>query len=58
MLPRAVARFLKEERRREERPRFESDARIEPEKERGIGLVRGLGEPLPRKFLEFRTSNH
>ena len=28
-----------------------------PRKSGGRGLGRGLGEPLPRKFLEFRTSN-
>ena len=34
-----------------------SPNRAKPEKERGRGLGRGLGEPLPRKFLEFWTSN-
>ena len=36
------------------RPRFECETRIrrtKPEKERGRGLGRGLGEPLPRMFL-------
>ena len=41
------------------RLRFEGEARIEGEaRERaGEGSGEGLGEPLPRKFLEFRTSN-
>ena len=33
------------------------ESRAKPKKERGRGLGRGLGEPLPRKVLEFRTSN-
>ena len=30
----------------------------EPEIERGRGLGRGLGEPLPRNFLKIHTRNH
>ena len=37
--------------------RAETESRAKPEQKRGSGLGRGLGEPLPRKFLEFRTSN-
>ena len=37
--------------------RAKPESRAKPEKERGRGLGRGLGEPLPRKILKFRTSN-
>ena len=37
--------------------RFVGESRPTSEKERGMGLGRGLGEPLSRKFSEFRTSN-
>ena len=39
------------------RKRAKPESRAKPEKERGRGLGRGLGEPLPRKYLDFRTSN-
>ena len=41
------------------RNRAKPDARAEPEKEwgRGMGRKGALDEPLPRKCLEFRTSN-
>ena len=37
--------------------RAKPESRAKPEKERGRGLGRALGEPLPRKILKFRTSN-
>ena len=35
--------------------RVKPELRAKPEIERGRGLGRGLGEPLPRKFLEIST---
>ena len=32
--------------------RAKPEPRVKPEKKRGRGLGRGLGEPLPRKFLK------
>ena len=37
--------------------RAKPESRASPRKSGGRDLGRGLGEPLPRKFLEFRTSN-
>ena len=38
--------------------RAKPEPRANPEKKRGRGLGRGLGEPLPRKFLKNQTWNH
>ena len=43
--PRASAREL----------RAKPESRAKPEIKRGKGLERGLGEPLPRKFLKIHT---
>ena len=38
--------------------RAKPEPRAKPEKKRGRGLGRGLGQPLPRKFLKNQTWNH
>ena len=38
--------------------RAKPESRMKPEKKRRRGLGRGLGEPLPRKFLKNETWNH
>ena len=41
-----------------EKLRAKPEPRAKPENNRGRGLGRGLGEPLPRKFLKNQTWNH
>ena len=51
-----VSRAKPESRARSARElRAKPEPRAKPEKNRGRGLGRGLGEPLPRKFLKKST---
>ena len=53
-----VSRAKPESRARSARElRAKPEPRAKPEKNRGRGLGRGLGEPLPRKFLKNQTWN-